>query len=126
MNLSITFSQHPLLAPPPSFPLSQESEIGAVVDFYGVVRGLESGSPIAGLDYDAYLGMADKELRRICIDLAQLHPCRSVTFQHRLGPVPVGEPSLHVRVEAKHRAAAFAFARELVDRMKEDVPIWKI
>ncbi|SDU25684.1 molybdopterin synthase catalytic subunit [Verrucomicrobium sp. GAS474] len=126
MQVSIAFTDRPITVAPPAFPLAQDSEVGAIVDFYGVVRSLENGEPIPGLDYEAYLPMAEKELRRICAELEKDHPCRSVSFLHRLGHVTTREASLHVRVAAKHRAEAFAFAKLLIDRMKEDVPIWKI
>jgi molybdopterin synthase catalytic subunit len=124
MELSIQFTEEPLAPLPPSFPLDGKN--GAVVDFHGVVRGEEKGAAIAGLDYEAHRAMAEKELRRICAELALVHPCREVRFVHRLGHVPAGEPSLQVRVASPHRAEAFAFAQKLIDRMKEDVPIWKI
>ena len=58
--------------------------------------------------------------------LSTKHPVEDVTIIHRLGWVPVGEASLHVRVQAKHRGPALAFCGALIDRMKEDVPIWKM
>ena len=124
MELTIRFTAEPLTPAVPAFPLDGRS--GAIIDFYGVVRGQEKGAPIGGLTYEAYLPMAENELRRICAELAERHPCRSVDFVHRTGPVATGEPSLHIRVAAAHRAEAFDFARHLIDRMKEDVPIWKI
>jgi molybdopterin synthase catalytic subunit len=39
--------------------------------------------------------------------------------------VPVGEASIVVRIEAKHRAEAFGMLGEFMDRLKRDVPIWK-
>ena len=124
MEVVIQFTGEPLVPLPPAFPLDGKN--GAVVDFYGVVRGEEKGTPCAGLDYEAHLTMAEKELRRICRELAVIHPCREVFFLHRTGHVPAGQPSLQVRVAAPHRAEAFAFAQQLIDRMKQDVPIWKI
>jgi len=124
MEVIIRFTAEPLVPIAPVFPLNGRN--GAVIDFYGVVRGQEKGVPIEGLNYEAYLPMAERELRRICAELEEPFPCRSVDFVHRIGAVAIGEPSLHVRVAAAHRAEAFDFARQLIDRMKEDVPIWKI
>jgi molybdopterin synthase catalytic subunit len=39
--------------------------------------------------------------------------------------VPLSEPSVAVAVSAPHRAAAFAGAREIIDRIKVEAPIWK-
>jgi molybdopterin synthase catalytic subunit len=44
---------------------------------------------------------------------------------HRLGDVPVGEASVVVVVAAEHRAPAFDACRFLMDRLKNEVPIWK-
>jgi molybdopterin synthase catalytic subunit len=45
--------------------------------------------------------------------------------EHRVGDVPLSEPSVCVAVSAPHRAEAFAAAREIIDRVKAEVPIWK-
>ena len=42
-----------------------------------------------------------------------------------MGVVPVGEAAIHVIVAARHRAAAFALLTGFMDRLKQDVPIWK-
>ena len=41
------------------------------------------------------------------------------------GAVPLGEASVIVAVSAAHREEAFAGAREAIDRIKADGPIWK-
>ncbi|HYN51146.1 MAG TPA: molybdenum cofactor biosynthesis protein MoaE, partial [Thermoleophilaceae bacterium] len=45
--------------------------------------------------------------------------------EHRVGDVPLSEPSVIVAVSAPHRGEAFAGAREIIDRVKADAPIWK-
>ncbi|MEO6786545.1 MAG: molybdenum cofactor biosynthesis protein MoaE [Chthoniobacteraceae bacterium] len=101
-------------------------ETGAVVEFHGVVRETEGNAQLAGLFYEAYEPMARREFDRIISELAAHHAPQAVCVVHRLGFVPVGESSLYVRVEARHRGAALAFCGALIDRMKQDVPIWKI
>jgi molybdopterin synthase catalytic subunit len=101
-------------------------EIGAYVEFQGIVREIEGVDKIAGLRYEAYEPMARRQLLAHIAELSTVHPCASVFFNHRLGFVPVGEASLLVRVYSKHRGAAFAMCSELIDRLKADVPIWKI
>ena len=100
-------------------------EVGAVVEFHGIVRESEGAEKIAGLSYEAYEPMARREFDRIIAEISVRHPIQAVLVIHRLGDVPVGEASLLVRVEAKHRGQALAFCGALIDRMKEDVPIWK-
>jgi len=48
-----------------------------------------------------------------------------VEFIHRLGWVPVGEASLYIRVLSSHRAEGLRFLADSIDRLKQDVPIWK-
>jgi len=101
------------------------TECGAVVEFAGVVRGEENGEVIGALDYEAYEAMARGEMERILRELAAEFACESVAVRHRIGRVPVGEASIVVRVEAKHRAEAFGMLTEFMNRLKRDVPIWK-
>jgi len=105
--------------------VSVEASVGAVAEFFGLVRGEEDGGTIAALDYEAYEAMARSEMERILAELSAGYPCHSVQVTHRIGRVPVGEASIWVRVEAKHRAEAFGMLAEFMDRLKRDVPIWK-
>jgi len=123
MTTHLQLTHEPLAIQPPAFPAAAES--GAWVDFFGVVRGQEQERPIAALDYEAYEAMALRELERIVTVLGAKYPVQEVWLTHRLGRVPVGEPSLHVRVRSAHRAEALAFTGELIDEMKRSVPIWK-
>jgi molybdopterin synthase catalytic subunit len=65
-------------------------------------------------------------LHRLFDEIANREACASVTFIHRLGWVPVQETSLFLRVLAAHRGPALRFCAEAIDRMKADVPIWKV
>jgi molybdopterin synthase catalytic subunit len=123
MQASIILTPKPILRPPL---ISESREVGAVLEFDGIVREKENGLPIKGLHYEAYEPMAEKVMRAIFEEIAVEHPCESVEFIHRLGWVPVGESSLYIRVQSKHRAPTFGFLQECIDRMKRDAPIWKI
>jgi len=104
---------------------SSDSTNGAVVCFSGTVRGQENGQPIRSLFYEAYRPMAENQIQSILADLAGKYPCTSAEVIHRLGTVLVGETSLFVRVRAPHRAEAFHLLTSFLDRLKQDVPIWK-
>ena len=122
MEKHIAFTHSPIAVPP----LAQPSrEIGACVEFSGIVRETENGRALAGLHYEAYEPMAARQLDRLFDELATSHPCTAVHFIHRLGWVPVGAASLFVRVLAPHRGEALRFLADSIDRMKADVPIWK-
>lgn len=122
MKSEIVFTTEPIGALALSLP---SREIGACVEFQGIVRETERDRQLAGLHYEAYEAMARRHLLRIFDELQASHPCAAVVFVHRLGWVPVGETSLFVRVLSAHRGEALRFLAEAIDRMKADVPIWK-
>jgi molybdopterin converting factor subunit 1 len=92
---------------------------GAIVIFQGVTREAER------LDYEAYTAMAEERIEAIMRECIAAHDLRAVAVEHRVGSVPLGEPSVIVAVAAAHRAEAFAGAREAIDRLKAEAPIWK-
>ncbi len=122
MKISIAFVEEAIVVPKLA-PGSRE--IGAVVEFHGLVREMEGELALEGLRYEAYEEMAAKILRRHLIELGELHCCETVEFIHRLGWVPVGEASLYIRVRSAHRGDALRFLADSIDRLKLDVPIWK-
>jgi molybdopterin synthase catalytic subunit len=98
---------------------------GAVVDFSGVVRRLENGREIDGIEYEAHREMAEHQLREIAGQAAAKFGLQLVVIHHRIGFIAVGEPSLFVRVASQHRQEAFQAAQWLIDELKKKVPIWK-
>jgi molybdopterin synthase catalytic subunit len=98
---------------------------GAIVDFWGVVRELEEGRAIEGIDYEAHGAMAEHQLAVIAEQAVARFELRRVTIRHRVGFVAVGEASLFLQVAAAHRTAAFAASKWMVDELKRKVPIWK-
>jgi molybdopterin synthase catalytic subunit len=122
MDIEIILTHDPIVVPPLALP---SREVGACVEFQGLVRELEHGTPLASLHYEAYETMARTVLARHFAELAAHHPCDAVLFIHRLGEVLVGEPSLFIRVLAAHRSEALRFLAESIERLKQDVPIWK-
>ena len=118
---------HIHLGPGKIVPLGETSDPvnGAAVCFSGNVRGEENGRPIQSLFYEAYRPMAENQIQAILMELAGKYPCTSAEVIHRLGTVPVGETSLFVRVRAPHRSEAFQLLTSFLDRLKQDVPIWK-
>jgi molybdopterin synthase catalytic subunit len=104
---------------------STRPDTGALATFTGLVRGTENDRPISALVYEAYQPMAETITHRILTELAATHPCHAVFVQHRIGVIPVGEAAIHIAVQARHRAPAFALLAAFMDRLKQDVPIWK-
>jgi MoaE-MoaD fusion protein len=98
---------------------------GALVLFLGTVRDRHAGRPVEKLTYSAYRPMARERLARIVADLEAAHPGLRAAIVHRLGEVPVGEPSVAIAVASPHRAAAYEASRDALERLKAEVPIWK-
>ncbi|MEC8988963.1 MAG: molybdenum cofactor biosynthesis protein MoaE, partial [Verrucomicrobiota bacterium] len=96
--------------------------MGAVVCFSGVVRGREGHASITAIDYEAHEEMARHQFGLIFEAIEQRWPVDSVRLVHRLGLVPVNEPSLWVEVTAPHRAEAFTACQFLIEEMKQKVP----
>ena len=122
MKTRIEFTRSPIVPPAAAFPTP---EVGACLEFSGIVRELENGEKIPGLFYEAHEPMARAQLEKIFRELAARHPLEEILFLHRLDFVPVGEASLFIRICSVHRQAGLALMGELVDRLKADVPIWK-
>jgi molybdopterin synthase catalytic subunit len=93
---------------------------GAVVMFEGRTRD------VARLDYEAYTEMAEQRIAEILADCVEAHGLTGAVAEHRTGPVPLGEASVLVAVSAPHRPEAFAGAREAIDRIKAEAPVWKV
>jgi len=98
---------------------------GAVVVFWGVVRELEDGRKIEGIDYEAHQAMAEHQLQLVAEAATEKFQLKKVMIHHRVGFVRAGEPSLFLQVWAQHRAAAFESSKWIVDELKKNVPIWK-
>lgn len=96
-----------------------DSGAGAIAIFEGVTREVQR------LEYEAYREMAEDRLATIAQECLEVHGLLACAVEHRVGGVPLGEPSVIVAASAAHRAPAFAGAREAIDRLKQEVPIWK-
>ena len=98
---------------------------GAVVDFWGAVRGLEDGRQIEGIEYEAHRAMAEHQLGLVAEEAVKKFRLEQVIVHHRIGFVGTGEASLFLRVGAEHRGAGFEASQWIVDELKRRVPIWK-
>lgn len=100
---------------------------GAVLLFLGNVRDHHGGKKVVRLSYSAYETMARERLRRIARELEDegRDAGLRVAIVHRLGDVPIGEPSVVIAVASAHREAAYDASRTALERLKREVPIWK-
>ena len=122
MRFHVVLTGAPIVEPKS---ISDTEEVGAELDFRGIVRVTEKGHSIAGMNYEAYEPMAVSKLEEQGRELAEKHGCLALWIIHRTGFVPVGECSLFIRSRTRHRGSSFLLVSELIDRIKQDVPIWK-
>jgi MoaE-MoaD fusion protein len=97
----------------------RDPRAGAIVSFSGVTR------EVSQLEYEAYIEMAEREMAGIVQRAVERHGLCAAAAEHRVGTVPLSEPSVTVAASAPHRDAAFAGAREIIDQIKAKAPIWK-
>ena len=97
----------------------RDSRAGAIVTFSGTTRD------VGHLDYEAYAEMAAERIDAIVAEAVERHGLCAAAADHRIGRVGLGEASVVVAASAPHRPEAFAGAREIIDRIKAEAPIWK-
>ena len=97
----------------------RDPRAGAIVTFQGVTREVDR------LEYEAYAEMAEERIAAIVSEAIDRHGLCAAACEHRVGAVPLSEPSVAVACAAPHRGEAFTGAREIIDRVKAEAPIWK-
>jgi molybdopterin synthase catalytic subunit len=113
--------------------LSVDEALTAVADpgaggtcvFIGTVRDHSQAGDVTGLRYEAWEELAQTRLHEIAGEMFHRWPIRKIALLHRTGDLAVGEASVVVACSAPHRADAFEACRHGIERLKEDVPIWK-
>ena len=100
------------------------SEAGAVVTFSGDVRDHDHGRHVARLEYEGH-PTAAAVLAACAAEIAAKHPVVAIAAVHRVGPLEIGDAALVAAVSSAHRAEAFLACAELVDVIKERLPVWK-
>lgn len=101
------------------------ADCGAVLLFLGTTREWTGEERTCQLEYEAYREMATRELGRLAEKALEEFEVKRIAITHRLGIVQVLEASVAIVVSSSHRKAAFQAGEWLIDRLKEDVPIWK-
>ncbi|RMF63371.1 MAG: molybdenum cofactor biosynthesis protein MoaE [Bacteroidetes bacterium] len=117
--------QDDLLDVTTAMPFLQTPRAGAIDLFLGITRRWTEDVETVELAYEAYVPMALNEMARLVEEARARWPVERVCFWHRLGVVPSAEASVLIGVATPHRADAFAACRYLIDRLKQEVPIWK-
>jgi molybdopterin synthase catalytic subunit/molybdopterin converting factor small subunit len=100
-------------------------EAGAVATFVGTTRIHSRGRTVTQLEYEAYEGMAEREMETIADELKARYELCEIAVHHRIGRVGIGERSVVIAVSAPHRADALAACKDAIDALKERVPLCK-
>ena len=98
---------------------------GATVLFVGTVREMNEGSPVTGLDYSSYPGMAESELADIVREAAERWRTTDIVVEHRVGSLRIGEASVVIAVAHPHRDEAYQASRYVIEELKKRLPVWK-
>lgn len=104
--------------------LVDDARAGAVVTFVGAVRNHDDGRDVTSLSYSAHPS-AEATLREVADEFRGRDGVHAIAVVHRVGELAIGDVALFAVVAASHRGQAFSCASDLVDRVKESVPIWK-
>ena len=103
----------------------EDERAGAIATFQGTVRRQSRGRQVIALEYEAYAGMAEKVMAEIADGVKARYELCEVAIVHRTGRCEVGEVSVAIAVSAPHRQDALSACRDLIDELKERVPLWK-
>ena len=103
----------------------EDPAAGGICVFLGTVRDHSDAGDVTGLTYEAWEDLAARRLEDLAREVRAEWPLRRVAIVHRYGELAVGEVSVAIAVSAEHRAEAFDACRAIIERLKQDVPIWK-
>lgn len=93
--------------------------------FVGRVREVSDAGEVTGILYEAWPELADPRLREVAEEMLERWSCTKVSLLHRYGELSVGDAAVVVAVSAPHREEAFEACRHGIERIKQDIPIWK-
>ena len=103
----------------------EDDRAGAIATFVGTVRAESRGRKVVRLEYEAYEGMAENVMADLAEQLLERYDLCAVAITHRIGVCEIGEPSVAIAVSAPHRQDALAACKDVIDTLKETVPLWK-
>ncbi len=99
---------------------------GALAIFIGYVKGFVEGHLVKELIYEAHESYAKRVLKRIADEVRSKYGVKDVVIIHRVGRLKPGEASVIIAVTSEGRDEAFKAAREALERVKHEAPIYKL
>lgn len=107
------------------FAQSHNRLAGAVVLFSGEVRASNKNRDVLHLEYEAYIPMAEKLIAAILEEAKEKWNLNTAFCVHRIGRVEISGCAVVVITASAHRAQAYQANQHIIDRVKNEVPIWK-
>jgi molybdopterin synthase catalytic subunit len=104
----------------------RDPRFGAVSLFIGTVREVSGGRGVSGIDYSAYVAMAQDEMDQIVAEAADRFGVGAIAVEHRLGSLALGDVSIAIAAAHQHRTPALDATRFIIEQIKTRVPIWKL
>lgn len=100
-------------------------QYGAVLIFWGVVRKIEKGEEIRGIQYSAYEELAYGLIKNLSLEAIENYGNHNAKIIHRLGFVAASEPSVVLRISSPHSKSAYQLSEWYLNKIKNTLPIWK-
>jgi len=101
-------------------------ESGAISIFIGVVKGSVDGHKVHELVYESAEEAAIEQLKNIATEEGVKHGLSGVLIWHYTGARKPGEITLIIATVGKSRDEAISAARAILERVKREVPIFKL
>lgn len=121
----VGLTREPLVPEAVTAQVEGPTTLGGSVTFVGRVREWTGGRQTVELVYEAYEPMALREMASLAELARRRWPGVRLAIVHRLGVLRPGEAAVVVAAAAPHRGEAFEACRWAIERLKEQVPIWK-
>ncbi len=103
----------------------KDEAAGGITCFVGTVRNQTKGKKVIRLEFESYVPMAEKEMRKIAEEIESRWNAINISIHHRVGVLEIGELPVVIAVSTPHRKAAFEACEYAINTLKETVPIWK-
>ncbi|HIH44739.1 MAG TPA: molybdopterin synthase [Candidatus Methanoperedenaceae archaeon] len=100
-------------------------QAGAIGTFTGIVRERTGNTVTKSLEFEKYDEVAEEKMKLICDELSRRDGIAGVLIHHRTGVIAPGDDIVYIVVAASHRQQLFPVLSEAIERLKEEVPIWK-
>ena len=101
------------------------SNCGSVVSFVGLTRGIEEGTKVKRLEFDAWEETLPAVLEELANNAISKFSVHSVLIAHRVGSVSPSEPIVCIHVASMHRKEGFSACSWLISELKNQAPLWK-